>query len=364
MSLSVRRRLLSWVVVVFAVTIAGLFFTYQAVHNYKAPWGSMLLWQMTWWYLWVVLFPLVRAMTRRFPPERHGWRKTILIHILAGEVITLLHTALHALTLVVIRWCMDSAGTAFWETFRDGVGELNLQLGIVTYAILVSITCVVDYYNRLREREIESSHLQVELAQTQFQTMKMQLHPEFLFSTLRSIAGLMREDRIDEADSLVARLGDFLRLTLEDMKQQEVPLQRELMFLQCYLDIEQIRRQQSLPITLDIEPQALDAQVPNMILQPMVEGAFEGQEIGDPAIAVSARQRNGSLVLQVGKNREVQQSSEEEVRFEVRTRLRLKQLYGDRFCFQVTNSPEGRRLLSLEIPLIKRDLIPVEGVLL
>jgi hypothetical protein len=347
------------------VTIAGLFFTFQAVHNYKAPWGNTLLWQMTWWYLWVVLFPLVRAMTRRFPPERHGWRKTVLVHILAGELITLLHTALHAMALIVLRWCFNNTAMTFWTTFLGGLGEsLNLQLGIVTYTILVSITCVVDYYNRLRAREIETSHLQVELAQTQFQTMKMQLHPEFLFSTLRSIAGLMREEHIDEADSLVARLGDFLRLTLEDIKQQEVPLQRELMFLQCYLDIEQICRQQSLPVSMDIEPQALDAQVPNMILQPMVESAFDGQEIGDPAIAVTARQRNGSLLLQVGKNRVSQQSSEEEVRFEVRTRLRLKQLYGDRFCFQVTNSPEGRRLLSLEIPLIKRDPAPVEGVLL
>lgn len=362
--MGLRRRLLSWAIVVFAVTIAGLFFTYQAVHNYKAPWGHTLLWQMTWWYLWVVLFPLVRVMTRRFPPERQGWRKTLLIHVLAGELITLLQIALHSATMVVIQLCFDNAAMAFWETFLDGVRELNLQLGIVTYAILVSITCVVDYYNKLRAREIESSHLQVELAQTQFQTMKMQLHPEFLFSTLRSIAELMREDHIDEADSLVARLGDFLRLTLEDMKQQEVPLQRELMFLQCYLDIEQMCRQQSLPVSMDIEPQALDAQVPNMILQPMVEGAFQGREIGDPAIAVTARQRNGSLLLEVGKNRAGQQSNEEEVLFEVRTRLRLKQLYGDRFCFQVTNSPGGRRLLSLEIPLIKRDQAPVEGVLI
>lgn len=362
--MSSKRRFLSWSVVVLAVTLAGVFFSYQAVHNYHASWESMLPWQLSWWYLWVVLFPLVKVMTRRFPPERSGWRKTVLIHILAGELITILHTALHAFTLVVIRWCMNDAPKAFWTMFLDGVSELNLQLGIVTYAILVSITCVVDYYNRLRAREIETSNLQMELAQTQFQTMKMQLHPEFLFSTLRSIAGLMHEERTDEADSLVARLGDFLRLTLEDMKQQEVPLQRELLFLQCYLDIEQIRRQQHLPISMDIEPQALDAQVPNMILQPMVEGALEGADIGDPAIAVTARQRNGSLVLEVGKNRNGRQNTEEEVRFEVRTRLRLRQLYGDRFSFQVTNSPEGRRLLSLEIPLIKRDLVPVEGAIL
>ena len=163
-----KRRLLSWAVVVFAVTIAGLFFTYQAVHNYKAPWGQMLTWQMTWWYLWLSLFPLVRVMTRRFPPERRGWRRILLIHILAGELITLLHTALHAVTLVVIRWCFDHMALAFWSTFRDSMEELNLQLGIVTYTILVSITCVVDYYNRLRAREVETSHLQMELAQTQF----------------------------------------------------------------------------------------------------------------------------------------------------------------------------------------------------
>src|SRR2546421_197058 len=126
-----------------------------------------------------------------------------------------------------------------------------------------------------RGRLVKSSlvHPQLEITQAQLQALKMQLQPHFLFNTLNSISTLLDED-VEAADEMLARLGDFLRLTLENTGAQEVTLQEELEFLRCYLEIERVRFQDRLTVELTIEPDTLDARVPNLILQPIVENAI------------------------------------------------------------------------------------------
>lgn len=358
--MTTKKRWLAYLFIFFAVTIVALFFTFQAVHNYKkTSFLEAAPWQFGWWYLWMFLFPVIVRLGRRFPFDRQNWLRPVLQHILSAELITVLHGILLGSFLLAIQPLYPKWHMTFLEILKDNVSEMNLQLGMFTYTILLSISYMLDYLRRFQERTVESTRLQAQLAQTQFQTMKMQLHPQFLFSTLRSISTLMRED-IDEADSLVARLGDFLRLTLEDMKQQQVTLERELLFLQCYLDIQKIRRQEALPVILEVEPQALDAQVPNMILQPLVEAAVDQPDAH--RVKLMARRHNGSLVLQV-QSPTTAEPTEEEMRFEIRTRLRLKQLYGDQYRFDVTNHAQNGRVLSLEIPYQRDPASLEEGVL-
>src|SRR5262249_28489116 len=145
---------------------------------------------------------------------------------------------------------------------------------------------------------------QLQVTEAQLQALKMQLHPHFLFNTLNSISALLDED-VDAADQMLARLGDFLRLTLENSGAQRVTLQEELEFLRCYLEIERVRFEDRLTINMHIDPEALDARVPNLILQPIVENAIRHgivSRIAPGQIDISAKRLRDTLQLQVRDN--------------------------------------------------------------
>src|SRR5678815_4881176 len=166
--------------------------------------------------------------------------------------------------------------------------------------------CIRDsyYYRGVRKGEAQTARLTAQLAQAQLQALKMQIHPHFLFNTLNSIAALLHKD-VEAADKMIARLGDFLRLTLKSSDEQTLDFDQELEFLKCYLDIEHIRFQDRLTVEMDIEPQTLDVIVPNLILQPIVENAVRhgvSKRFSSGHITIRARERNNRLILQVEDN--------------------------------------------------------------
>src|SRR5438034_783234 len=161
-----------------------------------------------------------------------------------------------------------------------------------------------NYYRQLREREVQATELAGQLAQAQLQALRMQLNPHFLFNALNAVSSLMLKDVV-AANKMISRLGELLRLTLEKSDQQEVPLQQEIDFLRRYLEIEQIRFGERLQLQMEFEPSTLEAAVPNLILQPLVENAIrhaiEPQEAAGQIVLRSIRD-NGRLVLQVSDN--------------------------------------------------------------
>ena len=166
---------------------------------------------------------------------------------------------------------------------------------------VVVIEHALDYYRKLQERELRASQLEAQLAQSQLQLLKMQLHPHFLFNTLNAISALIRESP-DEADEMVSRLGNLLRMTLETAGLQEVPFKKELEFLKHYLDIEQTRFQDRLKVEMAIEPETLDGLVPSMILQPLVENSVRHGVAPRPeggCIKIKAWRDNSLLRLEV-----------------------------------------------------------------
>jgi sensor histidine kinase YesM len=200
--------------------------------------------------------------------------------------------------------------------------------------------------------------LEGQLSQAQLQALKMQLHPHFLFNTLHSISALLNKDK-EAARQMIARLGDFLRLTLENSGAQEVTLQQEIEFLVCYLEIQRIRFQDRLTTSLDVEAEALDAQVPNLILQPIVENAIRhgiSQRSTPGRIEIQAKHRNGVLRIQVrdnGPGLPVNRSHEKLFQKGLglaNTQTRLERLYGGEHRFELTNDPAGGLIVTLEIP--------------
>ena len=128
------------------------------------------------------------------------------------------------------------------------------------------------HYNSYRKGRLQAAQLRTELVRSQLEALKMQVHPHFLFNTLHSISALLNKD-VGAARSMIMRLGDFLRLTLENAGTQEVSLQQEMEFLNGYLEIERVRFQDRLTTLVNVDPLMLDVPVPNLILQPIVENA-------------------------------------------------------------------------------------------
>ena len=132
----------------------------------------------------------------------------------------------------------------------------------------------------------------------------MQLHPHFLFNTLHSISALLNKDP-QASRKMITRLGDFLRLTLENSGAQEVTLQKEMEFLTCYLEIERIRFQDRLVTRMNLDEETLDAMVPNLILQPIVENAIRhaiAPRSTPGQIEIEAKQQGSKLRIQVRDN--------------------------------------------------------------
>jgi LytS/YehU family sensor histidine kinase len=203
--------------------------------------------------------------------------------------------------------------------------------------------------------------LEGQLAQAQLQALKMQLHPHFLFNTLNSISALLHKD-VDAADEMIGELGDFLRMTLENDGAQTVRLEQELEFLKSYLEIERVRFQDRLTIGFAIDPDTLDAYVPNLILQPIIENAIRyaiAPRAEQGMIEVSARQKNGRLRITVrddGPGLTHGNGFTEGIGL-ANTRARLRQLYEGSHEFQLTNSVQGGLGVTLEIPFQLAEVV-------
>jgi LytS/YehU family sensor histidine kinase len=245
------------------------------------------------------------------------------------------------------------------------IPKLNLGLRLWTYFLIVALGYAINYYNRYQDGVVRASELEANLANAQLQALKMQLHPHFLFNTLNSISALLHKD-LDAADRMIARLGDFLRLTLENSGTTKVTLTEELQFLQCYIEIERIRFQDRLTLNVDIDSRAKAAQIPNLILQPIVENAIRHGIAARPnagMIDIRARCSDGKLTIEIRDNGPGLPDNGNPRKFHEglglsNTRSRLQQLYGQNHKFELTNASGGGAMVVLEMPLQTIEAVP------
>ena len=180
---------------------------------------------------------------------------------------------------------------------------LNSDRWLLIYCFILLMSHAFNYYNSFRKGELKASQLRTQLVQSQLEALKMQIHPHFLFNTLHSISALLSKDT-EGARRMITRLGDFLRLTLENSGSMEVTLQQELEFLRGYLEIEHIRFQDRLTTEIKVDPEVLDVHVPNLILQPIVENAMR-HAVGSSTsghVEITAAPRNGVVRIEVKDN--------------------------------------------------------------
>jgi two-component system, LytTR family, sensor kinase len=325
---------------------------------YHSFW-RLLVWQLGGcWYVWFLATPVILWLGRRFPFERAAWRASLSVHILASTALSLIHTAWVVLSTLELRPFDEmQQESTFWAMFR-GRWTSQLHLELIVYGMILGFGYALDYYRRFREREFRASQLEAQLAQAQLQALKMQLQPHFLFNTLNGIAGLVRDNRNKAAVQMLAGLSDLLRHTLENSGKQEVPLRDELEFLELYLDIQQMRFPDRLNVRMEIAPETLDARVPNLILQPLVENAIRhgiAPRAASGTVGVTARRDESSLELRVyddgpGLRPGVAAANGRGIGLS-NTRARLEQLYGDGYRFDVQDRAGGGVEATLLLPL-------------
>jgi LytS/YehU family sensor histidine kinase len=227
----------------------------------------------------------------------------------------------------------------------------------VLYWGVLALGIAVEEAAQSRARELQRSELVGQLATARLSALKMQLHPHFLFNALHTVGALVRTGEKAPAVHVVARLGDLLRTMLDSAMTQEVPLRDELDFIKGYLEIEQIRFRDRLSVRWELEDDVLDATVPHMILQPVVENALRHgitpQEAGG-VLVIGAHVRGNTLELAVSDNGHGLPKSRPLSLTGVglaNTRLRLSQLYGTSGTLEVTNMPTGGVMARIVVPL-------------
>ena len=359
-----RRRLaIKWLMIAGVWTLIALYFageTLMRSHAAGRPlaWWRALSWELVSCYIWLAFLPLILWLGRRFRFERGDWPRRLLIHLIAGLTIPLAQQAVDALVLPHLGYPPFGQFDSFAATYREFL-LLNYPISMTIYWASIGVQQGISYYQMYRERELRASQLEAKLAQSQLQILKMQLHPHFLFNTLNTISELIHKNP-NVAERIVTDLSDSLRLSLQSAGRQEVSLQQELDFLEKYLQIEQTRFADRLRVQLLIDPQALDASVPNMILQPLVENAIRH---GIAPLACGGRVEiqaicdNGSLHLRVSDDGVGLPAGElakinEGVGLS-NTRARLQHLYGAAHSFELHSTPDQGLTLRMTIPYRK-----------
>ena len=213
-----------------------------------------------------------------------------------------------------------------------------------------------------RQRALQLVRAKAEVKDAQLQLLRYQLNPHFLFNTLNSVASLVSAERTEDAKTMLSRLGDFLRYSLDAGKDMLIPLDKEFWALSQYLMIEQVRFSDRMTLKLDVPANLESLLVPNMLLQPLAENAIKyaiaPSESGG-TIRVSAQLKDSRLVLSVedsgserlGVSSDTLELSESGAGIGLRnTRERLKNLFSNDFELQVTDSPLGGLCFSVAIP--------------
>ena len=233
--------------------------------------GHALLKELPFWYLWVLLAPIVVIAVRRVPLVRGKLTWAIPAHVLIALITVLTHAALQ---LFIYREAgFPTQPGSFWSVYRGAI-LFRVTLGLLGYTLLFAVVMAAEYYDRFRERERAAAALSVQLAEARLSALRMQLNPHFLFNTLNTVAMQVRRGEQSDAVRMLAGLSDILRHVLEDSPPQEVTVRLELAFIDRYLAIERSRFGDRLRVNVTVEPDALDALVPNLVLQPLVENAI------------------------------------------------------------------------------------------
>jgi len=361
-----RNLWLKWAAIIGVWAFIGVVYTAPIYIEVRAEGMvhsafKVFTWGILTWVAWAPFEPAIVWFARHFSLVGGAWKRSLPVHIPAFLISSALHSAAAvAIVLTVKPW--DNMGpTTFWPRFLSRM-QSSFAGDLLVYGGIVGVCYAIDYYRKFREREFVATQLEAQLAQAQLDSLRMQLHPHFLFNTLNGIVSLVRDHKNDAAVSMLVGLSDLLRHALEHSDRQEVELNEEINFIKLYLSIQQMRFSDRLQVDFDIDPATSKALVPNLLLQPLLENALRhgiGRSADAGAIRVSSKRENGSLLITVSDNgaglrHDWQLKTGSGIGL-ANTAARLQQLYGENHRFDIHNRDGGGVEVEIVMPMRKDE---------
>jgi two-component system LytT family sensor kinase len=355
-------------VAVFAVwTVIVVVFTAHEYLSYAADGrpGALLhvlYWSASEWYLWALLTPAVLLAAQRFPIGRHHWLAHTLLHVALALVFSTMQIALaYALDRAAV--AVFASGEASLRTWLSGATAsapatlaylISRKTGfnVVVYTTIVLAGHLIGYYSLYRSRELRAARLEAELSRARLDALRSQLEPHFLFNSLNGIAEMVHVDA-HAAERMIEDLAQLLRRALATSGPDEVPLSDELELLDAYCALERVRLGERLRLAREIEPQALHAHVPALLLQPLIENAvrYAVQPRADGGrVVLRAGRRNNRLFVEVEDDGPGPSSGARDGVGLGNSRSRLATLYGAAHRFELSRAHSGGSLVTIELP--------------
>jgi two-component system, LytTR family, sensor kinase len=345
-----------WALVLAGWTVVGLGYFASLAHSEggsaTAGRARLLVFTVGTAWIWALLTPAVLWLTRSvcLAPGSLGRTAARYLAVATGFF----------LASGILEWGLGlatgmSTGGQFWTTVLTECLETRL----LAFLAIVTLGWAARYFALYRTRHLHASELETRLARTHLQVLKLQLQPHFLFNTLNAIAELVHTDP-EAADQMITRLGRLLRLSLDHAGHQVVPLRQEADFLRVYIEIEQVRFQDRLQIVWDLSSETLDAAVPTLLWQPVLENAIRHgvtPMAGRGRIVIASRREGEDLVLEIrdnGRGLPAGDALREGVGLR-NIRERVGQLYGRRARFTLAPALGGGTLATLRFPFTPCD---------
>ena len=337
---------------------ATQWYAYDAGHGIADPFIDYLGWSL---YMWGVLTPIALWLARRHPLERKTWKRALPVHLVASILLTIAQLSLEA----GLEWLRVGGDWPLTSALRHYLTQ-HTQVSLLTYWALVGAAQMYRLHDQARARELHAAQLEARLAEVQIEALRTQLQPHFLFNTLQAAAALVYDDP-EAAEEVLDRLGQLLRISLDELHIQEIPLRRELEFLDHFISIEQRRFGERLRFDLKIEPRVLDCAVPSLVLQPLVENAVRygvGKSKENDVVTIETCRDEAALCIKVSNQTSVLDDTPERLFSRgvglSNTQRRLAQLYGPAQGLKIYNlDPKG---VCVQVRFPARILAPQDRV--
>jgi two-component system, LytTR family, sensor kinase len=269
--------------------------------GHLGAWLPLFGTELALWLPWALATPFISRLARRDALTGGITARKVATHLAIFVGVSLVTEAWSAWLQVQFNpWSNNH-----WPTFLDTLSISLLYQSLtflILYALILTVTFVLDSRERMARQIAETARLSDELSRAQLAALRRQMEPHFMFNTLHAIAGLVREHKNEAAVSMIVGLGEFLRRASEDSPRAQVTLGEEVEYLQRYLDIQKVRLGERLQISVDIPPELMRAQVPDLLLQPLVENAIKhgiSKRVAGGAVRVAGARENGKLCLTV-----------------------------------------------------------------
>lgn len=349
-SIPLSKRIRNWGVGFAIWTLVGLSFASRSFFTaYKS--GSNIAWQDLFtaylidFYVIGASSPLIFRLSRVLPVDRGRTFSRLILHLGFSILFTFTVYPISLLLIWYVGYPNLTETLTLLAWFQENLLHPHfIHQSVISYWAILAAAHGFEYHRQMQIEKTQAAELASQLTKAQLAALKMQIHPHFLFNTLNSISALLHKDA-DAADRMIARLSDFLRLTLKSSNASIVTLEEELVFLRDYLEIEKIRFQDRLVVDIEIDTAALTARVPNLILQPIVENAVRhgvSKVTGTGRLSIMAKNTDGRLLIEIADNGPgvkspsgTQEGVKEEGVGLANTRARLKQYFNDDFGFEV-----------------------------